>query len=65
MARFLKKRNNTKGLVPGTPVFIGNKKVDEIRIRIIDYDKSKLLEDEFEDVRETAQDAIDLIQENL
>ena len=45
MARFLKKRDNTKGLVPGSAIFIGNKKVDEIRIRIIDYDKSKLHED--------------------
>ena len=50
MARFLKKRNNIKGLVPGTPVFIGNRKVDEIRIRVIDYDKSKLLEDELRNI---------------
>jgi magnesium transporter len=50
MARFLKKRNNTKGLVPGSPVFIGSKKVDEIRIRIIDYDKSELLEDELRNI---------------
>ena len=50
MARFLKKRNNTKGLVPGTPVFIGEKKVDEIRIRVIDYDNSKLHEDELSDI---------------
>ncbi len=50
MARFLKKRNGTKGLVPGTPVFIGNKKVDEIRIRIIDYDKSNLHEDELKKI---------------
>ena len=52
MARFLQKRNKTKGLVPGTPVFIGDKKVDEIRIRIIDYDKSKLLEDKLENILE-------------
>ena len=50
MARFLKKRDNTKGLVPGSAIFIGNKKVDEIRIRIIDYDKSKLHEDELKNV---------------
>jgi len=50
MARFLKKRDNTKGLVPGAAIFIGNKKVDEIRIRIIDYDKSKLHEDELKNV---------------
>ncbi len=50
MARFLKKRNNTKGLVPGSAVFIGNKKVDEIRIRVIDYDKSTLHEDELRNI---------------
>ncbi|MGB5287332.1 MAG: magnesium/cobalt transporter CorA [Ignavibacteriaceae bacterium] len=50
MARFLKKRNNTKGLVPGSAVFIGNKKVDEIRIRVIDYDKSNLHEDELKNI---------------
>ncbi|MDH3267512.1 MAG: magnesium/cobalt transporter CorA [Ignavibacteria bacterium] len=50
MARFLKKRNDNKGLVPGSPVFIGNKKVDEIRIRIIDYDKSNLHEDELKNI---------------
>ena len=50
MARFLRKRNNTKGLVPGSPIFIGNKKVDDIRIRIIDYDKSKLQEDELRNI---------------
>jgi magnesium transporter len=52
MARFFKKRNNTKGLVPGSPVFIGNKKVDNIRIRIIDYDKSKLHENELKKISE-------------
>lgn len=50
VARFLKKRNNTKGLIPGTPVFIGNKKIEEIRIRVIDYDKSKLYEDELRNI---------------
>lgn len=50
MARFLQKRNKTKGLVPGTPVFIGKKKVEAVRIRIMDYDKSKLLEDELKNI---------------
>ena len=34
MARFLKKRNNTKGLVPGSPVFIGSKKVFNLLLKI-------------------------------
>ncbi len=50
MARFLKKRNKNKGLIPGSAVFIGEKKVDEIRIRVIDYDKTKLHEDELKNI---------------
>ncbi len=50
MARFLKKRNQNKGLIPGSAVFIGEKKVDEIRIRVIDYDKTKLHEDELRNI---------------
>ncbi|PKL89360.1 MAG: magnesium and cobalt transport protein CorA [Ignavibacteriae bacterium HGW-Ignavibacteriae-2] len=50
MARFLKKRDKTAGLVPGSAVFIGNQKVDDIKIRIIDYDKSQLHEDELKKI---------------
>lgn len=50
MARFIKKRIKNKGLIPGSAVFIGEKKVDEIRIRVIDYDKTKLHEDELRDI---------------
>jgi magnesium transporter len=46
MARFFKKREETKGLSPGSLVFVGNKKVDNIRIRVIDYDGAQLKEDE-------------------
>lgn len=42
MARFFKKREQSKGLAPGSLVFIGNKKVENIRIRVIDYDKTNL-----------------------
>ena len=55
MARFLQKRNKNKGLVPGTPVFIGKKKVDEIRLRIIDYDNSKLHEDILENILDSTK----------
>ena len=55
MARFFKKREETKGLSPGSLVFIGNKKVDNIRIRIIDYDGAQLKEDELKDIAQGAE----------
>ena len=54
MARFFKKREEIKGLSPGSLVFIGNKKVDNIRIRVIDYDGARLKEDELKDIAEGA-----------
>jgi magnesium transporter len=50
MARFFKKRAENKGLAPGSLVFIGNKKVENIRIRVIDYDQSKLNEAQLDDI---------------
>jgi magnesium transporter len=50
MARFIKKREETKGLSPGSLIFVGNKKVDNIRIRVIDYDRAQLKEDELKDI---------------
>jgi len=55
MARFFLKREETKGLSPGSLVFIGNKKVDNIRIRVIDYDGAQLKEDELKDIAEGAE----------
>jgi magnesium transporter len=52
MARFFKKREEIKSLAPGSVVFIGNKKVDNIRIRVIDYDQAQLKEDELKDIAE-------------
>lgn len=52
MSRFIKKRDASKGLAPGSLVFIGSKKVDNVRIRVIDYDNSKLNEDALQDVSE-------------
>ena len=46
MARFFKKREQIKGLSPGSLVFIGNKKVENVRIRVIDYDGTQLKEGE-------------------
>jgi magnesium transporter len=50
MARFFKKREESKGLAPGSLVLIGSKKVDNIRIRVIDFDESKLHEAQLEDI---------------
>ena len=55
MARFFKKREEIKGLSPGSLVFIGNKKVENIRIRVIDYDGNQLKEDELKDIAEGAE----------
>ena len=55
MARFFKKREEIKGLSPGSLVFIGNKKVENIRLRVIDYDQTQLKEDELKDIAEGAE----------
>jgi magnesium transporter len=38
------------GLPPGTPVFVGEKKVERIRIYYIDYDEAKVEEKEVKDI---------------
>ncbi|MFX0122388.1 MAG: magnesium/cobalt transporter CorA [Candidatus Hodarchaeota archaeon] len=48
----IKKRKKKIGLPPGTPVFIGRKKTDEIRITVLDYDESKYEENEVKTVEE-------------
>jgi magnesium transporter len=55
MARFFKKREEIKGLSPGSLVFIGNKKVEHVRIRVIDYDGTQLKEDELKDIAQGAE----------
>ena len=55
MARFFKKREEIKGQSPGALIFIGDKKVDNIRIRVIDYDQSELKEDNLKDISEGAR----------
>ena len=54
MARFFKKREEIKGLSPGSLVFVGNKKVENVRIRVIDYDGTQLREDELEQIAQGA-----------
>jgi magnesium transporter len=46
MSRLIKKHSKSKGLQPGTVVFVGDKKAEKTRIRIIDYDISNIEEKE-------------------
>lgn len=42
MARFLKNRSNLIGKAPGTVVFIGKKKMEQARFRLIQYNKQSI-----------------------
>ena len=44
MARFLRSSEETAGLSPLSPVFVGNQKIDKSIIRIFDYDQNSLEE---------------------
>ncbi len=55
MARFFKKRDESRGLAPGSLVFIGSKKMENIRVRVIDYDKTHLAENELREIKEGAE----------
>jgi magnesium transporter len=55
MARFFKKRKETKGQSPGALIFIGNQKVENIRLRMIDYDQAQLKEHELKNILEAAE----------
>ena len=52
MARFLKKRHQSKGQSPGSLIFIGQKKTDSVEIRVIDYDAGSLKERELSDIKD-------------
>jgi magnesium transporter len=45
MARFLKKRDKSTGQMPGSLVFLGNQKEDQIRISSMMYNKDGLIRD--------------------
>ncbi len=46
MSRLIKKHSKSKGLQPGTIIFVGDKKVEHTRIRIMEYDANNLEERE-------------------
>ena len=51
MARFLKNKEASLGQAPGELVFIGEQKVREVTIRVIDYDHENLSEQEMRDIK--------------
>lgn len=50
MARFFKKKEASLGQVPGVPVFIGSRKIENARLRLIDYTRDSLEEKELQDI---------------
>jgi len=50
--KFTRKRVEKTGLPPGTPVFIGDKKTESVKITILDYDETHLQEREVKEIEE-------------
>lgn len=55
MAKILDSKAKKIGLPPGTLVFTGERKIDDIKITIIDYDQEHLVERELENIDEALQ----------
>lgn len=49
---FMKRTKQKAGLIPGTLVHVGERKIEKVRIRIIDYDETQLEEKEAKTVEE-------------
>jgi magnesium transporter len=52
MPRLLKKVSKATGLPPGTPVYVGEKRIEKVKITIIDYDELQFQEKEAQTVEE-------------
>jgi magnesium transporter len=52
MLGFMKRASTKPGLAPGTLVHVGEKKIEKIRIRVIDFDETNLEERELDSVDE-------------
>ncbi|MFX0089912.1 MAG: magnesium/cobalt transporter CorA [Promethearchaeota archaeon] len=50
MRRLFRKRSKKTGLPPGTPIHIGEKRIEKTRIRIIEYDKNQFQEEDVKSV---------------
>ena len=53
MARLIKQRSKKAGLPPGSLVHIGEKKGDQAKVAILDYDEAHVQEKEVETIEET------------
>ena len=51
-SKVVKKRSSKAGLPPGTLVYVGEKKVEEIRINFIDYDEQNFQEKQVSGIEE-------------
>ena len=52
MNRLIRKRSGKTGLPPGTLVYVGERKTETVKIRIIDYDETKIEEREVQAIEE-------------
>ncbi len=52
MLRIMRRRSKTRGLPPGTPVYMRDRKVEKVKISIIDYDASNVQEKQLETIEE-------------
>src|SRR4030042_1733906 len=52
MRRIIRKRSEKSGLSPGILVFVGEKKVEKVKIKIIDYDETQVAEKEAATIEE-------------
>jgi magnesium transporter len=53
MLRFIKRTSKKKGLSPGTLIHIGEKKSEEVKIFLINYDQQQLQEKELKKIEES------------
>lgn len=52
MARFLKSRKKSHGKIPGSLIFIGNKKMEESEIHLLMYNKESFIEKQIDNLKE-------------
>src|SRR4030066_133321 len=52
MRRLIRKRSEKAGLPPGTLVYVGEKKVEKVKITIMDYDETQITEKEAANIEE-------------
>ena len=55
MTRFIKKKKQEIGLSPDALIFRGQKKVDKVLLRLIDFDSNNLTEDDVKTVKEISE----------